>query len=228
MRVEIYSDVMCPWCYVGERRFRRALGAFPGGGEVEVVYRPYQLDPSAPERPTPMAEYLRKRFGPRMDGMREHVAGVARSEGIEIDFERGVVVNTLTAHRLLRLAEREYGAETQAALAGKLFEAHFERGGDVSDPALLTDMAVAAGLDRARVEEYLASGEGASETREEIARAARLGVRAVPTFIFDGKFALEGAQPTSTFLAALEEVAQHASPGAGDADGSCAGDSCAV
>lgn len=228
MKIEIYSDVACPWCYIGERRFQRALAAFPGAGDVEVVYRPFQLDPSMPEQPVPMNEYLRRRFGAQVEGMQEHVAGAARGEGIRIDFENGVIVNTLTAHRLLRLAEREHGAPVQRALAEHLFEAHFERGQDVSDPGVLSGLAAAVGMDAARVRGYLASDEGVEETRAAIRAAPARGVRAVPTFVFDGRHAVEGAQPTSTFLQVLERLDVAEREGGEGAGGSCADGACAV
>jgi predicted DsbA family dithiol-disulfide isomerase len=229
MKIEIYSDVMCPWCYIGERRFGRALAAFPGGDRIEVVYRSYQLDPTTPEQAAPMGEYLRNKFGPRLEEIQQHVAGAARGEGIDMDFDGALVVNTLTAHRLLRLAEHEYGAAVQRVLAEKLFEAHFERGEDVSDHEVLVRLADSAGMDAARVREYLASGDGLAETRAELAEAVERGVRAVPTFVFDGEFAVEGAQPTSTFLKVLEELsARLAQDPAGSGDAACAGGSCAV
>jgi predicted DsbA family dithiol-disulfide isomerase len=228
VKIEIYSDVACPWCYIGERRFERALAAFPGAGEVEVVYRPFQLDPSMPEQPVPMNEYLRRRFGARVEGMQAHVAGAARGEGIRIDFENGVIVNTLAAHRLLRLAEEEHGAAVQRALAEKLFETHFERGQDVSDPGVLGGLAAAVGMDAARVRGYLASSEGVEETRAAIRAASALGVRAVLTFVFDGRHAVEGAQPTSAFLQVLERLGAAEREGGGAAAGSCADGACAV
>src|SRR5690606_33521353 len=115
MKVEIYSDVACPWCYIAERRFARALAAYPGGDRVEVVYRSYQLGPEAPAEAVPMMEYLSRRFGDRVDGMLERVSENARVEGIEMAWDRALSVNTLTAHRLLRLAEREYGPAVQRA-----------------------------------------------------------------------------------------------------------------
>ena len=229
MKVEIYSDVACPWCYIGKARFERALAAFPGGAGVEVVYRPYQLDPSAPAQAEPMLEYLERRFGANARAMAGRVVETARSEGLVMDYDRGLAANTLNAHRLMRLAEREHGAETQRAVAEKLFEAHFSSGRDVNDPEVLAEIAGTAGMDPQRVRELLASGEGTGEVREEIAAAQRLGVTAVPTFVFDGKYAVQGAQPTSAFLQALETVARESGPnGRGESDGSCADGACAV
>ena len=104
MKVEIYSDVACPWCYIGERRFERALAAFPGGHEIEVTFRPFQLDPNAPAAGVPMSEYLAKRFGRPEDAMLSRVTQAAAGEHITMDWDRAIAVNTRTAHRLLRLA----------------------------------------------------------------------------------------------------------------------------
>jgi predicted DsbA family dithiol-disulfide isomerase len=230
MRVEIYSDVVCPWCYIGERRFARALAAFPQAGRVEVVYRSYQLDPEAPAEAVPLKQYLARRYGALMESMLARATETAAAEGIVMDWDRALVVNTLTAHRLLGLAEREYGAEVQRALADKLFEAHFTRGVDVADHEQLAGLAGSAGMDRARVLAYLASDEGLAETREALAQARRIGVRAVPTFVFDGEYAVEGAQPASVFLQVLEGVASRNAPGgaAGGADDACADGACVV
>lgn len=228
MKVEIYSDIACPWCYVGERRFARALAALPQGDQIEVVFRPYQLDPSLPHTPRPLQDQLRQKFGERADAMVRHVTATAAKEGLDLRFDRAQSVNTITAHRLLRLAEREYGTEVQRALAEKLFEAHFTNGENVAAPELLADLAVSVGMDRARVQAYLASDEGLREVQDEITRAQRIGVSAVPTFVFADQYAVQGAQPTSTFVQVLEELLSEAETPASDAadantcaDGSC-------
>ena len=206
MKVEIYSDIACPWCYVGERRFFRALEAFPQSERVEVIFRPFQLDPTLPDKPRPLAEQLREKFGPRADAMVRNVTSVAAKEGLDLRFGDAQSVNTFTAHRLLGLAEREYGSEVQHKLAEKLFEAHFSNGGNIADHGLLADLAASAGMERQRVLDYLASEEGSKEVRDQLDRAHRLGIHAVPTFVFDERFAVQGAQPTSVFLQAFEEL----------------------
>ncbi|HEX6051947.1 MAG TPA: DsbA family oxidoreductase [Gemmatimonadaceae bacterium] len=235
MKVEIYSDIVCPWCYIGERRFARALAAFPGGDEIDVVFRPFQLDPAAPETAVPHMEYLAKRFGGRpVDGMLLRVTEAAAGEGITMDWDRAIAVNTHTAHRLLRLAEREYGTAVQRALVEKLFDAHFSQGGNVADHAQLTELAVSVGMDAERVRAYLESDEGAGELGAELDAARQLGVQAVPTFVFDGQYVVEGGHPASVFLRVLEEVERRAASSASESDQSdtiddaCVDGSCAV
>lgn len=224
MKVEIYSDIACPWCYIGKRRFDQALAAYPGASEVEVVYRPYQLDPSAPQQAFPLLERLQRKFGARAAEMMQRVADAGRTEGIDMRFADALAANTLAAHRLLRLAEHEYGAGIQHALAERLFEAHFTNGRDIGDGAQLTDIAVDAGLDRERVAGYLASDEGAEETRAEIRAAQALGINAVPTFVFDERYAIQGGQPAPILLQALEMVARERA----ETVPACADDSCLI
>lgn len=232
MKVEIYSDIACPWCYIGERRFARALSAYPKAGAVDVVFRSYQLDADAPTSAVPLTEYLEKRYGQSAAQMLGQVSDAGEDEGIEFDWGRAVSVNTLDAHRLLRLAEHEYGAKAQRDLAERLFASHFTDGGDIGDHRLLKELAVDAGLDGARVEAYLASDEGLEATRSEIEDARALGVTAVPTFVFNGKYAVQGAQSASIFLQALEQVdreSQAAAPeSSGEDDDACADGSCAI
>ena len=227
MKVEIFSDVACPWCYIGKRRFEQALAKFEGAADVEVIYKPYQLDPGAPAKAYPLIERLERKFGPRASAMVQRVTDAARSEGIDMRFDVALAANTLAAHRLLRLAHREYGAAVQQALAERLFEAHFTLGMDIGDAGQLTALAVSAGLEPARVAAYLESNEGLDETRAEIREAQELGITAVPTFIFDGRYAVEGGQPAPVFLQALETVARERALAVVDAgDATCSDDSC--
>lgn len=213
MKVDIYSDVACPWCYIGQARFERALAEFGGAEHVEVRYHPYQLDPRAPMDAEPMYDYLARRFGDRSRDMASHVIGVARGEGLEMDYDRGLTVNTLNAHRLSMIADREYGAAMQRALVRRLFDAHFAEGKDVGDPRVLAELAGDVGMDPDVARNYLESGEGAGEVREKITAAQRLGVDAVPTYVFDDKYVIEGAQATELFLQALNTIADEAAAG---------------
>ncbi|HEU5333123.1 MAG TPA: DsbA family oxidoreductase [Actinocrinis sp.] len=236
MKVEVYSDIACPWCYIGKHRFDRALAAFPAGDTVDVVYRPYQLDPGAPAQASSHRAYLDSRFGPGSAAMDAKVARLGEGEGIAFEFDRALHVNTLNGHRLLRLAELEYGHGTQARLQEKLFAARFANGGDVGDLDQLADLAAEVGIDRPRAAAYLASDEGEKEVRAQIDEARALGVTSVPTFVFEGTWAVSGAQETSTFLRVLEQVAlemgtesaeSRSESGASDGDG-CTDESCAV
>jgi predicted DsbA family dithiol-disulfide isomerase len=213
MRVDIYSDVACPWCYVGQARFERALAGFARAEQVDVRYHPYQLDPGAPTDAEPMYDYLTRRFGERGRGMAAHVIGIARREGLAMDYDRGLSVNTLNAHRLSMLADREYGAATQRALIRRLFDAHFAEGKNVGDPRVLAELAGEVGMDPDAARNYLETDDGTREVREEIAAAQRLGVDAVPTYVFDDKYVIEGAQPAELFQQALGTIAEEAAAG---------------
>ncbi|WP_424644093.1 DsbA family oxidoreductase [Embleya sp. AB8] len=238
MKVEIYSDIACPWCYVGKRRFERALAAFPGAEDIEVTYRPFELDPSTPQQPAPLRERLAAKFGAaELEGMNARLVEVGAGEGITFDLDNALSANTLTAHRVLWLALTEYGPAAQAALKDRLLAAYFTEGENVADHARLTEFAVEAGLDRDRVVAFLASAEGVEEVRREIAGAREIGVTAVPTFVFEGKWAVQGAQEASTFLQVLAQVRdqvreQHTASSAPTAaagdDDACADGSCAV
>ncbi len=232
MRIEIYSDVACPWCYIGDRRFERALSAFPHADEVEVVYRPYQLDPGAPTESVPLPRYLEGRFGAGAAAKMSQVVEAAASEGLTFRFEDALAVNTGDAHRLSRLAAQEHGPEVQRSLMQALFAAHFAEGKDLGDHATLAALAEGVAMDGKRVLGYLTTDEGRAEVQAEIEAARRLGIEAVPTFVFDGRYGVSGAQATSVFLQALEQVwketvgAGAGSIGSDAGDAGCADGSC--
>jgi predicted DsbA family dithiol-disulfide isomerase len=207
MKVEIYSDIACPWCYIGKHRFERALAEFSGAEQVEVSFRPYQLNPEAPAKATGHRAWLDARYGPGSAKLDARVAQIGLAEGIAFDFDRALHVNTFDGHRLLRLAETEYGNPVQAALKEKLLAARFAEGLDVGDHQQLADLAQSVGMDRERAVGYLASGEGTREVRAELARARELGISSVPTFVFNGRSAVSGAQEVDTFRQILEQVA---------------------
>lgn len=229
MKVEIYSDIACPWCWIGKRRFDQALDRFAGRDDVEVIYRPYQLVPDAPQTASPHRAWLAERYGPQSRAMDDRVTELGRAEGLTYDFDAAQHANTFLGHRLLHLAETEYGASVQGALKEALLKAHFTDGVDVGDRAALTGIAVAAGLDRQRVTGYLAGDEGADEVRRQLDEARELGISAVPTFVFEGRWAVQGGQEVETFVKVLEQVsadmsAAEAAVPDGDAcaDGVCA------
>ena len=206
MKIEIYSDIVCPWCYIGERRLDRALAILPSHERIQIVFRPYQLDPNAPETVVPLTQYLERRFGGRKDGMLDAVNHAAEGEGITIAWDRALSANTRTAHRLLQRALRESGPEVQQKLAAELFALHFTRGGNVADVQQLAAAAASVGLDAERAGAYLASEEGIRELDSEFDKARELGISSVPTFVIDGRYAIQGAQPVSAFVRIFEQV----------------------
>jgi len=209
MKVEIYSDVACPWCYIGTARFERALAAFEGRDDVEVSFRPFQLNPDTPTEAQPLYDYYDQLFGPEFRSRHADVVAVAAKEGLEFRFDHALAVNTFTAHRLLWLTDREYGPAVQRAVKAALLRAYFTDGRDVGDTETLVGPATEAGVDPDLARKWLTGDEGIEETAEAIQYARRLGIQAVPTFVFDGKYAVQGAQETDVFLSALAEVAGH-------------------
>lgn len=227
VKVDIYSDIACPWCYIGKARFERALAAFPGASDVQVTFRPFQLDPSTPEKSEPLYEYYDSKFGPGFRANHDRVTQIAAGEGLEFNYDIARAVNTFTAHRLLWFAGQEYGRDIQTELKNVLLGAYFSEGADVGDLDTLVTLAERAGLDGPRVREFLTSTEGTSQVRAELDDARALGVTAVPTFVFDDKYAVQGAQEASTFLQVLEQVAAEEDTSAGEG-GACGDGSCAV
>ncbi|MEU3114511.1 DsbA family oxidoreductase [Micromonospora chalcea] len=205
MDIEIYADVVCPWCWIGKRRLEQALESYDG--EVNVRFRPFQLDPTPVTEPKPLLEALGDKFGGRdkAEGMAAHVTGVAAGAGLDLRFDRAVAANTFDAHRLVRFAaERGRSAE----MVERLYRAHFHDGIDVGSIDALVKLAGEAGLDETEAREYLESNLGRREVAADLSAAHQLGVSSVPTFVLAGKYAVTGAQEPETLLAALREVAQ--------------------
>jgi predicted DsbA family dithiol-disulfide isomerase len=200
MQIEIWSDVVCPWCYIGKRRLERALGEFEHADEVEVTWRSFQLNPDAPAKAVPTLEYLTQRFGPQAQAMTARVAEIGEGEGLTLDSASALTVNTLEAHRLLHLAA-DLGIGDAAK--ERLLRAHFSEGADLSDHETLTKLMVEAGADEARVREVLAGTEYAEAVQADIDMARRLGANGVPFFVIDRKYGISGAQAAETFLHAL-------------------------
>ncbi len=205
MDIEIYADVVCPWCWIGKRRLEQALEAYDG--DVTVRFRPFQLDPTPVTEPKPLLEALGDKFGGRdkAEGMAAHVTGVAAGAGLDLRFDRAVAANTFDAHRLVRFAtERGRSAE----MVERLYRAHFHDGVDVGSIDALVTLAGEAGLDETEARQYLESNLGRREVAADLSAAHQLGVSSVPTFVLAGKYAVTGAQEPETLLAALREVAQ--------------------
>ncbi len=205
MHIDIYSDVVCPWCYVGKRRLERALTEF--GGAARIAWRPFQLNPTMPKDGMDRTAYLEAKFG-SLDSFRqleEHVQAAGASEGIAFAFENITrTPNTFAAHRLIWFAERD---GCQDAVVNSLFRGYFEEGADIGSSATLVQLAARAGLHGEIVERFLRSDEGTAEVKAEEATGHALGIRGVPYFLVNGTYAISGAQPVETFVSALKRVA---------------------
>ncbi|MFY1618539.1 DsbA family oxidoreductase [Micromonospora sp. WMMD736] len=205
MEIEIYADVICPWCYIGKRRLDEALASYEG--EVTVRYRPFQLDPSPVPEPLPLVEALAAKFGgpERARQMVDHVTQVAAGDGLRLDYDRAVIANTFDAHRLVSYAT-DHGRAAEMVEA--LYQAHFNQGVDVGSRQALAALAGTIGLDAADARRFLDSDERVADVEAQLATARDLGITGVPMFVLAGKYAVSGAQETSTLLAALAEVEQ--------------------
>jgi len=201
VKIEIWSDVVCPWCYIGKRRLEHALSEFEHADEVEIAWRSFQLNPDTPAgTAVPTLEYLVRRFGPQASQMTGRVAALGRDEGLDLDFDAALTVNTLDAHRLLHLAADQGVGD---AAKERLLRAHFTEGADLSDPETLVRLAGQAGVDPDRAREVLGGTEYADAVRADIELAQAFGATGVPFFVIDRKYGISGAQPAEAFLQAL-------------------------
>jgi predicted DsbA family dithiol-disulfide isomerase len=243
VKVEIWSDVVCPWCYIGKRRFEAALARFPHAAEVDVEWKSFELDPGAPpthELRGTHAEQLQAKFGrsgAEIDAMLERVTATAAGEGLDFRFDLNRGGNSFDAHRLLHLAKAR---GRQDALKERLDRGTFTEGLAVSDHDELTALAVETGLAEADVRDVLGSDRYADAVRADEAKARALGINGVPFFVLDGRYGVSGAQPAELFLQGLTQaweerprLAPLASPGgdsgaAGSAGAACEGDACAI
>lgn len=236
MKVEIWSDVVCPWCYVGKRRFEAALASFPHREEVDLVWRSFELDPSAAPSDNTSGTYARRlahKYGTsleRAQGMIDNMRAVAASEGLDFRFDKSRPGNSFDAHRLLHLA-LDHGLQDE--LKERLDHATFTEGLSVSNHEELTGLAVEVGLDAAQVREVLSSDRYADALRGDVAQARAYGISAVPFFVVDGKYGVAGAQPAEQLLEVLTRAWAERSPvtlltGAETSEQSCADDSCVV
>lgn len=203
MRLDIYSDTICPWCYVGKRRLERALAMRPAPG-LAIRWRAFQLNPGMPAEGMDRQEYLEVKFGgpERAARIYEAVRLAGAGEGIDFAFERMKrTPNTFESHRLLRHA---HDCGRQGALLDELYRAYFQEGADIGDREVLLACAERAGLDVAAAETFLESAAEAESTLAEDRLARRQGINGVPCFIFNGRFALSGAQPPEALLQLLD------------------------
>jgi len=204
LTIDVVSDVVCPWCYLGEKRLEAALAEEPQ--PVSVRWRPYQLDPTIPEGGIDRAEYMERKFGRdgRLKAVHDQLVRLGAEVGISFAFDRiERAPNTLDAHRLIRWAA---SAGAQSAVVDRLFRAYFAEGRDVGDRAVLLDIAAASGLDPDLVERLLSEDADSDAVRSEIAEAQTLGVTGVPFFIFAGRVGVPGAQDVSLLRRAMAQA----------------------
>jgi predicted DsbA family dithiol-disulfide isomerase len=215
--IEVYSDVVCPWCYVGKRRLERALDQLNGAAQARITWRPFQLNPTMPKDGMDRTTYLEAKFG-SLDTFRkleEHVLEAGAAERIPFAFEKVArAPNTFLAHRLIWYAEQQ---GRQNAVVESLFRSYFVEGADIGIPSTLVQLADRSGLSVEAVERFLQSDEGTEEVKAEQAAGHRLGIRGVPYFVLNQTSGISGAQPVDVFVSAIERVRTHMS---GAAEGS--------
>jgi predicted DsbA family dithiol-disulfide isomerase len=211
MKVEIWSDIACPWCYVGKRRFESALRQFEHASDVEVVWRSFELDPNAPRtHAESQDEILARKYGmpvERARAMNERMTAEAAKEGLDFHFDRVRVGNTFDAHRLVHLAAESGRAE---AMKERLMRAYFTEGESLADPETLERLGTEAGLDPSRVREVVGSDAFAAEVRADEQRARTFGISGVPFFAIDERYGVSGAQTPDVLLGALREAYEEA------------------
>lgn len=222
MDVEIWSDIVCPWCYIGKRRFEAALDELPDAHEVSVRYRSFELDPGRASHPEePLDRMLARKYGVSADqaaAMNERVTRVAAEVGLTYHLDRALPGNTFDAHRLTHLAAE---ASRQAAVVERLQAGYFTEGAAIADHEVLTGLAVEAGLDEPAVRETLAGDRFADAVRADESLARQLGITGVPFFVIDRRLGVSGAQPAEVLIGALQQAritrpeaaAPHPAPG---------------
>ncbi len=210
MQIEIWSDVICPWCYIGKRRFEQALAAFPQRDQVQVIWRSFELDPKAPRQyPGTLEEMLAHKYNvspQQAAGMNARVTGIAQEAGLEYRLSQARPGNTFDAHRLLHYAESK-GLGDRAT--ERMMQAYFSEALPVGERAALARLAPEFGVTEAEALTLLEGNDYADAVRADEQRATELGISGVPFFAFNGQFGISGAQPLETFAEALREAAGH-------------------
>jgi predicted DsbA family dithiol-disulfide isomerase len=208
LTIDVVSDVVCPWCYLGQKRLDNAMAA-AADVDIAVTWRPFQLDPTIPPEGMDRKAYMRAKFGDeaRLRDAHARLEALGAAEGIDYAFDAiKVSPNTLDAHRVIRWAGAN-SPEAQNKLVRRLFKLYFEEGADIGDRAVLARAAGEAGMDAAVVETLLASDADRDAVANEAATASRMGVTGVPCFLFEGKYAVMGAQDVSTLTDAIKQIA---------------------
>jgi predicted DsbA family dithiol-disulfide isomerase len=204
IKIDIVSDVACPWCYIGQERLRKAMEALPHI-DFQVEWKPFQLQPDMPAEGADKVQFMAKKFGPKAKSMEEHVSLTARQEGLPIDFDKMTrMPNTLQAHRLMAFGKRE-GIEHQMAYL--LFKAYFADGKLVGEKETLLGIGQEAGLSEASLDKFMNTDEGLEEVRYEEHHYRQAGINSVPSFIINDQYLVQGAQPSEVLIDAFEQVA---------------------
>jgi predicted DsbA family dithiol-disulfide isomerase len=213
MKVEIWSDVVCPFCYIGKRKFENALAQFGPRGEVQVEWKSFQLTPDFV--PTPgesiHASLAKKKGVPEAEGrrMNDYMTQAAKEVGLDYQFDKAIPANTFLAHQLIHFAAHN---GQQGAMKERLFAAYYLEGQNLNDVDTLVKLAAEIGLDADAARQALAAGTYANEVRRDEYEAQQIGVRGVPFFVFDDKYAVSGAQPSEVFAEVLDKVWEEAHP----------------
>nr|WP_322786265.1 DsbA family oxidoreductase [Catelliglobosispora koreensis] len=204
VEIEIFSDVVCPWCWIGERRLVDAISA--SGAEVTLRWRAFQLDPTATSTGTPLVQWLGRRYGGEHNARRmfTNVTSVASQAGLTMNFDKAISANTFDAHRLIWMAGRD-GAD-QRPMVEALHKAHFTDGLDLGSRPALASIAASVDPSFSGVLDELSSDAGVAEVQAELSAARDLGITSVPTFIFDKQYAVSGAQDSHTFQQVLASL----------------------
>lgn len=208
MKVEVWSDIMCPFCYIGKRHYEAALKQFADSNRIEIEWKSFQLDPSIPKNPenkNNVYKYLADRKGmseAQSRKMHEQVVAMAKQAGLNYNFDKAVVANSFDAHRMIQLAKTKGLGD---AAEERLFRAYFMEGMDFGDAATLVKIGQEIGLQAADIEAALVSEEYAKKVNADVAEAAQLGIQGVPFFVFNRKYAVSGAQPIEAFLQTLQK-----------------------
>ncbi|MBY0348032.1 MAG: DsbA family oxidoreductase [Hydrotalea flava] len=213
MQVEIWSDVVCPFCYIGKRKFEKAFASFDGKDTVEIIWRSFQLDADfKPTAGTSVHEYLANRKGVPLEKgkeMNNYMQDLAKAVGLDFQFDKAIVNNTFNAHRLLHLA-KEYGV--QSKVKELLLAAYFTEGKDIGNAIVLADIGEKAGITKATVLAMLQSDALVDAVRADQYTAQQIGVQGVPFFVFNQKYAVSGAQEPATFLKVFKKVQEEEQP----------------
>ena len=206
MHMEIYSDIVCPWCFIGKRRLEQAIETAGYANRAHVTWRPFQLNPTMPKSGMDRRAYLDAKFGgaEARRAIEERLAKAGEADGIVFAFDRiERTPNTFEAHRLMWRAQQH---RKQDDLAEALFHAYFSEGRDIGDGQTLVDIAAEIGLHRDEARQFLASDQGVEEVRTEEAAGHRLGIQGVPYFVLNGSVSISGAQPPDIFVSALQQA----------------------